>query len=186
MNTGQIHGVEAVFARNFDGYHKAAAGIDAILSKVLRVPTGERVLAEEFLNPVGIQVIKKVKGNFIIWGDRTLHLDSTWRFKHQRELMSYYEHVLQENFDFIIFAINDPVTENLARAALRGFFFPEFQKRALRGETFDDAAVIKIDQENNTDATRANGDMFADIALRLADTVERFIIRIGKQGIFES
>lgn len=184
--TGQIHGIEAAFARNFDGYHKAAAGIDAILSKMLRSTTGERVLAEEFLNPVGLQIIKKIKGNFIIWGDRTLHLDPTWRFKHQRELMSYYEHVLQENFDWIIFAINDPVTENLARAALRGFFFPEYQKRALRGETFDDAAKIKIDSENNTDATRGNGDMFADIALKLADTVERFIIRIGKQGIFES
>lgn len=184
--TGMIHGVEAAFARNYDGYHKAAAGIDAILSKLLSLPTGERVLNEEFLNPAGLQIIKKVKGNFIIWGDRTFHLDPTWRFKHQREQMSYYEHVLQENFDWIIFAINDPATENLARAALRGFFFPEYQKRALRGSTFDDAAVIKLDQENNTDATRANGDMFADIALRLADTVERFIIRIGKQGIFES
>ena len=184
--TGQIHGVEAAFSRNFDGYHKAAAGIDAILSKLLSITTGERVLNEEFLNPAGLQVIKKIKGNFIIWGDRTLHLDPTWRFKHQREQMSYYEHVLQENFDWIIFAINDPVTENLARAALRGFFFPEYQKRALRGETFDDAAFIKIDSENNTDATRANGDLYADILLRLADTVERFIIRIGKQGIFEN
>src|SRR5690606_10614313 len=135
---------------------------------------------------VGLQIIKKVKGNFIVWGDRTFHLDPTWRFKHQREQMSYYEHVLQENLDWIIFAINDPVTENLSRAALRGFCFTEYQKRALRGETFDDAALIKLDQENNTDATRANGDMFADIALKLADTVERFIIRIGKQGIFES
>lgn len=184
-NTGMIHGVEAAFSRNYNGYHKAAAGIDAILSKILDVPTGEAVLDEELLNPAGLQVIKKIKGNYIIWGDRTLHLDPTWRWKHQREQMSYYEHVLQENFDWIIFAINDPVTQNLARAALHSFFFPEWTKRALRGDTFDDAASIKIDAENNTDATRAAGDMYADIALRLADTVERFIVRIGKQGIFE-
>ena len=185
-NTGMIHGVEAAFARNFDGYHKAAAGTDAILSKVLKTTTGERLLDEELLNPAGLQIVKKVKGNFIIWGDRTLHVDPTWRFKHQREQLSYYEHVLQENFDWIVFAINDPSSEDLARAALRAYFFPEYKKRALRGDTFDDAAIIKIDAENNTDASRGNGDLFADIALKLADTVERFIIRIGKQGIFES
>ena len=125
-------------------------------------------------------------GYFVLWGDRTLHLDPAWKFKHHRELMSYYEHVLQENFDFIVFAINDPETEAVALTTLNAFFLPEFVKRAIRGSKFTDAAVIKIDSENNTNATRAAGDLFADISLRLADTVERFIIRIGKQGIFES
>ena len=85
-----------------------------------------------------------------------------------------------------MFAINDPVTEKVALTSLRSFFVPEFNKRALRGEEFEDAAIIKIDAENNTTLSRAQGDLFADILLRLADTVERFRIRIGKQGIFES
>jgi len=185
-NTGMIHGREARTAADYNGYHKAAAGQDQILPRILDIPTGDAVLDEEQLNPVGIQVIKKVKGNFVIWGDRTLYLDPTWKWKHQREMMSYYEHVLQENFDWIVFAINDPVTEKLALAALRSYFFPEFQKRALRGGTFDEAAIIRVDEEINTDATRAAGDMYAEVALKLADTVERFIIKIGKQGIFES
>ena len=100
--------------------------------------------------------------------------------------MSYYENVLRESFDWIVFAINDSITEKLALAALRSFFLPEFAKRALRGDTFEEAAKLKIDAENNTDATRAAGEMYADISLRLADTVERFIIRIGKQGIFDA
>jgi hypothetical protein len=184
--TGMIHGREARIAANFDGYHKAEAGIDATLPKLLKIPTGDKTLNEEFLNPLGINVIKKVRGNFILWGDRTLYLDPTWKWKHQREQMSYYEHVLQENFDFIVFAINDPETQDVAITTLTAFFIPEFVKRALRGNKFTDAAIIKVDSENNTDLTRANGDLFADISLRLADTVERFVIRIGKQGIFES
>lgn len=183
--TGAAHGREARLAVDNDGYHKAAAGIEAILPQFLDIPTGERVLNEEILNPVGVNVIKKKKGNFVLWGDRTLALDPTWKFKHQREQMSFYENVLRESFDFIVFAINDPITEKIALAALRSFFFPEFVKRALRGKTFEDAATIKIDGENNTDATRATGDLFADIRLQLADTVERFVIRIGKQGIFD-
>ena len=51
--------------------------------------------------------------------------------------------------------------------------------------TFEEAVGIKIDEENNTNLTRANGDLNAEISLRLADTVERFIITIGKLGIFD-
>ncbi len=85
-----------------------------------------------------------------------------------------------------MFAINDPDNDAEALTTMRLFFRPEWVKRAIRGDTLEDAAEIKIDSENNTDATRNAGDNYADVALRLADTVERFIIRIGKQGIFES
>jgi len=128
---------------------------------VLKIPTGDRKLNEELLNPAGIAVIKKKSGNFVIWGDRTLHRDPAWRFKHQREQMSYYEQVLEESFDFIIFAINDAISDQLAETALISFFLPDFVKRALRGNTFKDAAIIKVDEELNTEATRANGDKIA-------------------------
>lgn len=184
--TGMIHGREASISADFEGYHKAEAGLDATLPKILKLPTGDAQLDEELLNPAGIGVVKKKKGNFVIWGDRTLNLDPSWKFKHQREQMSYYEHVLQENFDWIVFAINDPLTEKLALVAFQDYFGKELVKRALRGTKLDEAAIIKIDAENNTDSTRAGGDMFAEVKLKLADTVERFIIKMSKQGIFDS
>lgn len=187
--TGMIHGREARIAADFDGYHKAQAGVDATLPKLLKIPTGDRKLDEELLNPAGIGVVRKKQGNFVLWGDRTAHRDPAWKFKHQRELMSYYEHVLQENFDFIVFAINDAASDRTAETALLAFFLPEFTKRAIRGTTFvggsDPALILKVDAELNTNAVRAAGDKIAEVSLRLADTVERFIIRIGKQGIFE-
>lgn len=185
--TGMIHGREARIAADYNGYHKAQAGIDAKLPRLLDIPTEDALLDEELLNPVGITIIKKSKGNFIIWGDRTLNTDPTWKWKHQREQMSYYEHVLQESFDWLIFMINDKENEKLALSALTSFFMSEWlPKRAIRGDTFNEAAIIKLDDELNTDATRANGEMVAEIKLKLADTIERFIIRIGKQGIFDS
>lgn len=183
--SGMIHGRESSTASNWDGYHKAAAGIDQTLPRLLKLLTGDRKLNEELLNPAGIGIVKKARGNFVIWGDRTLWLDSNWKWKHQRELMSYYEHVLAENFDWIVFSINDASSDKLVKTALVSYFFPEWQKRALRGNKFEDAAIIKVDAELNTDAVRANGDKIASISLRLADTTERLIIRIGKQGIFE-
>lgn len=185
--TGQIHGREAVYSRSYEGYHKAQAGTEATLPAVLDITTGTTILNEELLNPTGIAVIKKLGGNFVIWGDRMLAVDPTWKWKHQREQMSHYERVLGENFDWIIFSLNDDVSDAQALFALQNYFYPEWKKRALRGDDFlNDAVTIRADQELNTDATREAGDKIAEVKLRLSATTERMIIRIGKQGIFES
>lgn len=184
--TGQVHGREALVAKNHNGYHKVAAGITVTLPRIRELPTGDTVLNGELLNPAGLQRVERKNGRYVIWGARLPSIDPAYRFSQHRELLSYYEHVLSESFDFVIFAINDPQEQPGLIAALKSFFYPEWTKRALRGDTFEDAAAIKIDDENNTDATRAAGDLNADITLRLADTVERFIISIGPRGVFEA
>lgn len=184
--TGMVHGREARIAADYLGYHKAGAGTSAVLPRIVKLTTGDRKLDEEYLNPRGVNVIKKKAGNFVIWGDRVPSTDPTWKWKHQREQMSYYEHVLQENYDWIIFQLNDTSEQQRALASLQAFFEPEWTKGALNGKTFQEAASFKIDSENNTIATSEAGDMFADIILRLVGTVERFRIRIGKAGIFET
>lgn len=189
--TGMILGREARIAVDFQGYHKAGSDISAVLPSLLSIPTGRRALDEERLNPAGINVIKKLEGNFVPWGDRSLSLssESEFRFAHKREQMSYYEQVLLSNFNFIIFAINDGESDVDVLTSLRSFFQPEFAKRALRGDAFtggsNPAAIFKVDSDINTDATRANGDKFAQVSLRLADTTERLIIQIGQQGVTE-
>lgn len=183
---GMFHGREAKVAKDFDGYHKVAAGIDVTLPRIRELLTGDTKLNGEIINPAGIQRIEKKSGNFVIWGARIPAVDTAFKFSQHRELLSYYEQVLVQSFDFIIFAINDPIEQPALVAALQSFFYPEWVKRAVRGDTFEDAVQIKIDDENNTDATRAAGDLNADITLRLADTVERFIITISKAGVFDS
>jgi hypothetical protein len=183
--TGQVHGREALVARNYDGYHKVAAGIDVTLPRIVRLPIGDRKINGELLNPIGYQTVRKKSGNFVIWGGRIPAIDQAFKFKQHRELLSYYEHVLQESFPWIIFAINDKQEWPVLIAALKSFFIPEWRKRALRGDTFEAAAQIKLDEEVNTNLTMALGDLNCEIKLRLADQVERFKITIGKAGIFE-
>jgi hypothetical protein len=182
--TGMIHGREALVAKNYDGYHKAAAGIDVSLPLVKQLPV--EGLNEEVLNPVGINVVKKLKGNFIIWGDRTISLDPAWHWKHQREYFSHIENRLRDSFDYIIFAINDPIQQAALVTTLREMFRPELAKRAIRGKDLADAVSIKVDGDVNTDATRAAGDLIAEIKIRPADTVERCVFRVGRAGIFEA
>lgn len=184
--TGQIHGREALIANNFGGYFKTAAGVDVTLPRIVKLPTGDRVLDEEFLNPQGINVIKKKDGVFIVWGGRTIGVDTAFKFKHQREYLSHVEHVLQENFDFIIFAINNPSNIGILKTTLNAYFLVDFNKGAFEGDTFKQAVLIKIDKENNTPLDGANGDLNAQIKLKIVNTIERLNISIGKAGIFES
>ena len=185
--TGLVQGVESFFAYSWQGYHKAAAGTDAVLDGVVKIPTGEKVIDDEQTNPKGIQSVQKKDGNFVIWGDKVPATSTGLIWKHKREQLSHYERILMENMDWILFAISDEDKQDDALAALQAFFIPEWKpKGAVRGATFEDAVSIKIDSENNTDATLATGDVFCGIRLRLADVIERFNIIISPAGIFES
>jgi hypothetical protein len=183
--TGKIFGMEARMAAEYGGYHKAAAGTTAVLDG----DKGDRMegadLNEGLLNRYGLQPVKKYGADYIVWGDRAPFENQEWTWKHQREQMSYYENVLAVSYDWLIFAINDTETQDYVYPTLAEFFFKRWQNRELRGDKFPDACEIKIDNENNTDATRAAGELNAEIKLRLADTVEKFRIIVSKRGIFE-
>lgn len=183
--SGAILGREALVAKNFDGYHKIAGGIDVVLSNIVKLPTGERSLDEEVLNPAGINVLKQAQGNFIMWGARTISIDPAFRFAQKREQLSHYENIFRESFDFIIFAINNATARQRLLTSFTTFFLPEFAKSAIVGNTFDEAVRIKIDDENNPLSEAAAGRLNAEIRLRIADTVEQFVITIGQAGIFE-
>ena len=194
---GMQLGREAMVARNWDGYHKAAAGTEVTLPLIVRAPVLGRPdkparLNEELLNPAGVNAYRWASGGstIIAWGDRTLDNTTVYRWKHKREQLSHYENVIIENFDWAIFQINDPEADSDVIAAIHAYFLEEWRKRAIRGETFvggrNPAAIIKMDEENNTDATRAQGDQNMEISLRFADTVERLKFIIGALGLTES
>lgn len=183
---GMIMGLEAKVAKDYNGYHKVAAGTEVKLSRIRELLTGDTVLNGEILNPAGIQRIEQKGGNFVLWGARIPASDQSFKFVQHRELLSYYEHVLMNNFDWVIFALNDQIEQPGLIASLQSFFHPEWRKRALQGDTPEEGAEIKLDEENNTAATRAAGDMNADVTVWMADTIERFVITIGKKGAFES
>ena len=185
--TGMIHGREASMAAANLGYHKPAAGTKATLPRIVKLVTGEKLLNEEFLNPRGINVIRKKNGQYVIWGNRTVTSNTEWLFAHARNTMSSYINVLRDNFDFSIFELNDPTQWLVIDSSLQTFFRPEYVKRALDNTfPFEESCVIKIDEENNTPATQAGGDLNAELTLRIVNSVEKLKFGIGKAGIIDS
>ena len=182
--TGDILGVEAAVAKNYLGYHKPAAGIDAVLHRIIDLAISG-VPNEELISPTGVNLLKKYRGNVIIWGFRTLSPTAEWQWKNQREQMSYYERLLLSQFNWLIAMLNDKATWGLLHASLSDYFRGEYRKGALVGNTFKDACIIKIDEENNPTSAQVNGDLYADISLALPMAIERVTFRVGKAGVTE-
>ena len=133
-----------------------------------------------------MNVIKKKLGNFVIYGGRTIGKTTAFQFRTHRLQLSHYEHTFLDSFDFVIFALNNAETRAQLISLFNGFFQQEFAKGVVVGTSLQDAVKIKIDDDNNPAASVAAGDLNAEVMIRLVNFVERFIITVGKQGIFES
>jgi len=184
--TGMALGKRAYYARLFNGYHRPAAGVEATLPEIVETTIGERVLNEEMLNPQGINVIKKLGANYVLWGGRTANTSADFKFHTHRYQLSHYEWTFLDSFQFIIFHLNDAASRELLKMMFTSYFRGELSVGAITGESLEDAVTIKIDDENNTLANAENGDLNVEIAVRLTNFVERLLITIGKAGIFES
>ena len=180
---GSIHGWEARVASDYGGYHKPAAGVNITFTDTVKLPRGKATYNGELLNLAGIQRIERKAGNFVLWGMRMPTNNTAFLFMQQRTQFSHYQHVMSENFDDVIFQLNDPKLWAPIESSLRAYFLGEYSNGALQGATFDDAVNIKIDFDNNPQSSRAAGDLFADISLYLADSVERFTLRMSKLGV---
>jgi len=190
-NIGDILGEEAKIATAYEGYFKAEAGIDAVLNRCLGLVVGTNYdytmpdAVVEFLNPANINCLVKKQGNVVIWGDRSLATTTVWRWKHMREQMSHYEHVLQSTMDWLNFAVNNSQLWPVFHTYLASYFRQQFRKGAITGDSFEKAATIIVDASNNTEITMDNGDLEAAIILQFSGTVERVVIGIGRKTISE-
>lgn len=187
--TGMYHGREASISRNRNGYHKAEAGIEfdlpdiISLGDVLDERPVNRNLDLEFLNPKGVNGLKRIRGKYHMWGARTISTSSLWKFAHQAEQMAHYEHVLLGQFDWAVFELNDETLWEAIWSYLDDYFRAEYRKGALRGATQEEAYSIRCDDITNSTDSIDEGIVQAEVELRLAGVAEIVIIGISRKGI---
>ena len=80
------------------------------------------------INPKGINVIKFKGGNAIMWGARSMAIDPAFKFVQKRETLSFYEKIFRENFDFIVFALNNADAREDLKTSFITFFFTDLTK----------------------------------------------------------
>lgn len=157
--SGDIMGGESAYAVANLGYHHPFAGLSAILSRVLRLPFNAVPADEAILNVAGIQTIKPLDGNIVVFGARTPSLTTTYDFTHIRRIQSNFVRLFLEarNFLELLFLPNQPGLAQQLILILSAFALNEYRKGVFTQYLqFDQAVAIAGDDVNVNTAEGRN------------------------------
>jgi hypothetical protein len=188
--TGHIMGGQSRQAEAVDGWFSPFAGVNAILTGVTKLPVDLLPNEEALLNLAGIQPIKYVNGNPVVFGARIPAISSTYDFLHIRQMISDYIRIFLEARPLleILFLPNQPNVAERALLAVENFFRREYLKGALNQNlSFNEAVEIKIDRGDNGNAKALqdrivagiNGELDTYISVVPAGVVEKFRVNLS-------
>jgi hypothetical protein len=181
-----VMGLWALYATTNQGYHLPAAGEDAVLHRIVSLPEGWTELNEDVLTPAGLNVIKKRKANFRVWGARTLFENDQWKQLSVRLQMNHYVWTFLDAYDWVIFKLNDRFTRALVVATTTAYLRDEWAKRVLAGESEADAFTVKSDGDNNPQSEIDAGNAHLDMKLCFNKFIERLKVSVGPKGVTET
>lgn len=134
--TGDIMGGESYRSSIAEGYHSPFAGVNATLSRIIKLPFEPTPNDTGVLNTAGIQPVKSLSGNVVVFGVRTPSLNTSYDFTHIRRIQSNYIRLFLEarNLLEMMFLPTQPnlveqiimILNNFARREYRKGVFSQF------------------------------------------------------------
>ena len=172
--------IAGVFARSDGqrGVHKAPANepIRGALDLTYHLNDTE----QGALNHANINALRLFPGRPpMIWGARTLTDSTPWRYVNVRRLFSYVEDSILAGTRWAIFEPNNYSLWKGLERSVTEFLTRVWQSGALFGNTAKEAFYVKIDEELNTPAVRALGQVIIEIGMAPVRPAEYVIVRIG-------
>jgi len=153
---GPVGAIAGLMARTDTnrGVWKAPAGIEATLNDVMSMEIQLSDVERDILNKEGINCLKKVSGNIVNWGSRTMSGDerssSEWKYIPVRRLALFIEESLFRGTQWVVFEPNDEPLWSQIRLNVSAFMHNLFTKGAFQGNSPKDAYFVKCDKETIT------------------------------------
>jgi phage tail sheath protein FI len=172
--------VAGVLARsdNQRGVHKAPANepVRGALSLAYSLNDTE----QGALNHGGINALRVFPGRPpLIWGARTLTDGTPWRYVNVRRLFSYVEDSILAGVRWAVFEPNNTALWKGLERSITEFLTRVWQSGGLFGRTAKEAFYVKIDEELNTPALRALGQIIIEIGMAPVRPAEFVVVRLG-------
>lgn len=130
-----------------------------------------------------VNAIRNLPGaGVVVMGARTLLQDGTAnKYVNMRRSLIYIEKRLKDITQFAIFENNNEDLWQRVRTAT-GAFLNEYRNQGgLRGATAAQAYFVKVDEENNTPTTIANGEVHIEIGVALQYPAEFIVINLSQK-----
>ena len=127
------------------GVWKAPAGLQAsvagISNTVIRIGDDE----QDSLNPVGVNCIRRIISDAVIWGTRTLGTksDPEWRYLPVRRTAMMIEESIYQSIQWAVFEPNNHLLWSSLRLNIGNFMNGLFRAGAFQGEKASDAYFVR-------------------------------------------
>jgi len=162
------------------GVHKAPANETIFGALDLKYSLSKA--KQDGLNPSGINAIRKLNGNILVWGARTLGGDANTEFKYIniRRHFSYLRDSIDKGTQWVVFEPNTPELWAKIRRNISAFLTVEWRKGALFGTTAQEAFYVKCDAETNPPEIRDLGQVVTEIGVAVVKPAEFVVFRLSQ------
>ncbi|MGE5732090.1 MAG: phage tail sheath family protein, partial [Gemmatimonas sp.] len=139
---------------------------------------------QDTLNPKGVNAIRALNGNILVWGARTVGGDANADLKYisVRRTLLFLRESIDEGMQFTVFEPNTPALWAKISRNITAFLTTVWRSGALFGTTPQEAFFVKCDAENNPPESRDLGQVVADIGVAIARPAEFVIFRISQSS----
>jgi len=162
------------------GVHKAPA--NAVVRGAVGLEHRLSRADQEGLNPAGINLIRDLNGNLVVWGARTLGGDANaeWKYINIRRLFLFLRESIDEGTQWAVFEPNDTALWAKITRNVTAFLTNVWRSGALFGNTPAEAFYVRCDAGTNPPAVRDIGQVVTEIGVAVVKPAEFVIFRISQ------
>jgi uncharacterized protein len=162
------------------GVHKAPAN-EAIFG-ALDVSQPLSKADQDGLNPKGVNCLRVLNGNILVWGARTVGGDDNQDLKYinVRRTLLFLRESIDEGTQWAVFEPNTPALWQKISRNVTAFLTNVWRSGALFGTTPQEAFYVKCDAETNPSSLREQGQVVTEIGVAIVRPAEFVIFRISQ------
>ncbi|MEW6737068.1 MAG: phage tail sheath subtilisin-like domain-containing protein [Acidobacteriota bacterium] len=176
--------IAGVYARvdNERGVHKAPA--NEVIQGALGVAQPISKNDQNGLNPDGVNCIRSLNNNILIWGARTIGGDENGdlMYINVRRTLLFLRESIEEGTQWVVFEPNTPALWQKITRNITAFLTNVWRSGALFGNTPQEAFYVKCDKETNPPEVRDIGQVVTEIGVAIARPAEFVIFRISQMS----
>jgi phage tail sheath protein FI len=174
--------VAGIYARvdNDRGVHKAPA--NEAVAGALGVAQRLSKADQNGLNPDGVNCIRALNNQILVWGARTVGGDANGDLKYVnvRRTLLFLRKSIDRGTQWVVFEPNTPALWRKITRNVSAFLTNVWRSGALFGNTPQEAFYVKCDSETNPQDLREMGQVVTEIGVAIARPAEFVIFRISQ------
>jgi len=176
--------IAGVYARvdNERGVHKAPA--NETIRGALDVTQRLSKAHQDGLNPKGVNCIRLLNDNILIWGARTVGGDANADLKYinVRRTLLFLRQSIDLGTQWVVFEPNSPALWQRITRSVTAFLMNVWRSGALFGDTPAQAFYVKCDKETNPQSSIDAGQVVTEIGVAIVRPAEFVIFRISQMA----